>query len=157
MIFDHRTYTIKPNRLATFLETYERLALPLQRKYLGEPYGFFVTHVGPLGRAVHLWQYENLADRERRRDAMEADPEWQAYRRVGLEEDTLVDMENQILKPVPFFVPRCASSAGTRSPRVGGAIEGVRSCNRTTPRPRNRSKFPGRTIRSRSSAIPTGS
>jgi hypothetical protein len=28
MIFDHRTYNIKPNRLAKFLETYERLALP---------------------------------------------------------------------------------------------------------------------------------
>ena len=106
MIFDHRTYTIKPNRLATFLETYERRALPLQRKYLGEPYGFFVTHIGPLGRVVHLWQYEDLADRERRRDAMEADPEWQAYRRIALGEDTLVDMENQILKPVPFVVRR---------------------------------------------------
>ena len=34
MIFDHRTYNIKPNRLAKFLETYERLALPLQRKHL---------------------------------------------------------------------------------------------------------------------------
>jgi hypothetical protein len=99
MIFDHRTYNIKPNRLAKFLETYERLALPLQRKYLGEPYGFFVTHIGPLSRVVHLWQYESLADREPRRDAMEADPEWQAYRRVALEEDTLIDMENQILKP----------------------------------------------------------
>jgi NIPSNAP protein len=39
MIFDHRTYNIKPNRLGKILETYERLALPLQRKYLGEPYG----------------------------------------------------------------------------------------------------------------------
>src|ERR1700757_3601808 len=80
MIFDHRTYNIKPNRLGKFLETYERLALPLQRKYLGEPYGFFVTHIGPMSRVVHLWQYENLADREQRRDAMEADPEWRAYR-----------------------------------------------------------------------------
>ncbi len=106
MIFDHRTYTIAPNRLAKFLETYERLALPLQCKYLGEPYGFFVTHIGPLSRVVHLWQYESLADREQRRDAMEADPEWQAYRTVALEENTLIDMENQILKPVPFFVPR---------------------------------------------------
>jgi hypothetical protein len=106
MIFDHRTYNIKPNRLAKFLKTYERLALPLQRKYLGEPYGFFVTHIGPLSRVVHLWQYESLADREQRRDAMEADSEWQDYRRVALEEDTLVAMENHILKPVPFFVPR---------------------------------------------------
>ena len=55
---------------------------------------------------MHLWQYEGLADREQRRDAMEADPEWQAYRRVALEEDTLIDMENHILKPVSFFVPR---------------------------------------------------
>jgi hypothetical protein len=38
MIIDHRVYTIKPNRLNRFLETYERLALPVQRKYLGEPY-----------------------------------------------------------------------------------------------------------------------
>ena len=106
MIFDHRVYTIKPNRLAPFLETYERLALPLQRKYLGEPYGFFVSHIGLLSRVVHLWQYESLADREQRRDAMEADPEWQAYRCVALEEDTLIDMENQILKPVSFFAPR---------------------------------------------------
>jgi hypothetical protein len=106
MIFDHRTYTIKPNRLAKFLETYEHLALPLQRTYLGEPYGFFATHIGPLSRVVHLWQYDDLADRERRRDAMETDPEWQTYRRIALEEDRLADMENQILKPVQFFVPR---------------------------------------------------
>jgi hypothetical protein len=106
MIIDHRVYTIKPNRLNRFLETYERLALPLQRKYLGEPYGFFVSHIGPLNRVVHLWQYESLADREQRRDAMEADLAWQAYRRVALEEDTLVDMEDQILKPAPFFTPR---------------------------------------------------
>jgi NIPSNAP len=106
MIIDHRVYTIKPNRLNQFLETYERLALPLQRKYLGEPYGFFVSHIGPLGRVVHLWQYESLADREQRRDAMEADLEWKAYRRVALEEDTLVDMEDQILKPAAFFTLR---------------------------------------------------
>ena len=106
MIIDHRVYTIKPNRLSRFLETYERLALPLQRKYLGEPYGFFVSHIGPRNRVVHLWQYESLADREQRRDAMEADLAWQAYRRIALEEDTLVDMEDQILKPAPFFTPR---------------------------------------------------
>jgi hypothetical protein len=106
MIFDHRIYTIKPNQVPKFLETYERLALPLQRKYLGEPYGFFVTHIGQLSRVVHLWQYEDLADRERRRDAMEAGPEWHAYRRVVLEEDTVLKLENQILKPVSFFVPR---------------------------------------------------
>ena len=102
MIIDHRVYIIKPNRLALFLSTYERLALPIQKRYLGEPYGFFTSHIGRLSRVVHLWKYESLADREVRRDAMEADPDWQAYRKVALEEDTLLDMENQILKPTTF-------------------------------------------------------
>jgi hypothetical protein len=91
--------------------------LPLQRKYLGEPHDFFVTHIGRLSRVVHPRQYEDLADRERRRDAMEADPEWQVYRRIALEEDTLVEIENQILKPVPIVVP---PMKGRRVPRAHG-------------------------------------
>ncbi len=106
MIFDHRIYTMRPNRVAAFLATYERVALPLQRKFLGEPYGFWVTDIGPLSRIVHVWQYESIADRETRRDAMEADPAWQQYRKLVIEEDNLLDMQNMILKPAPFFNPR---------------------------------------------------
>ena len=106
MIFDHRMYTMRPNRVAAFLATYERVALPLQRKYLGEPYGFWITDIGPLSRIVHVWQYESIADRQARRDAMEADPAWQDYRTLVIEEDNLLDMQNMILKPAPFFTPR---------------------------------------------------
>ena len=106
MIFDHRMYTMRPNRVAAFLATYEAVAFPLQRKYLGEPYGFWVTDIGPLSRIVHVWQYESIADRQERRDRMEADPAWAVYRARVIEEDNLLDMQNMILKPVPFFTPR---------------------------------------------------
>jgi NIPSNAP len=106
MIFDHRMYTMRPNRVSAFLATYERIALPLQRRYLGEPFGFFVTDIGPLSRIVHIWQYQSIADRQARRDAMEADPAWQDYRNLVTKEDNLLDMQNMILKPVPFFTPR---------------------------------------------------
>ncbi len=106
MIFDHRVYTARPNRLGDFLKLYEDVGLPMQRRYLGEPFGFFQTHIGELGRVVHLWKYDSLADREARRDAMEADPAWQAYRRQVIEADPLADMRNQILKPVSFFNPK---------------------------------------------------
>jgi hypothetical protein len=105
MIFDHRTYTARPNMLPSFLKLYEDVGLPMQRHYLGEPFGFFQTHIGDLSRAVHLWKYDSLADREARRDQMEADPEWGAYRRKVIETDYLLDMRNQILKPVSFFDP----------------------------------------------------
>jgi len=105
MIFDLRTYTAKPNKLPLFLKLYEEIGLPMQRHYLGEPFGFFQTHIGALSRIVHLWQYESLADREERRNRMEADPEWQAYRLKVIETDYLLDMRNEILKPVSFFNP----------------------------------------------------
>ena len=54
---------------------------------------------------MHLWKYKSMADREERRDAMEADPAWQDYRRQVIEADNLLDMRNQILKPVSFFDP----------------------------------------------------
>ena len=106
MIIDHRIYTCAPNKLPLFAKLYEEEGLPLQRKYLGEPIGFYQTHIGPLSRLVHLWQYESLADREARRDAMEADPAWQAYRKKVSETDYLIDMFNEILKPVSFFQPK---------------------------------------------------
>ena len=106
MIGDPRVYTARPNRLNDFLKLYEDVGLPMQRQYLGEPFGFFQTHIGELSRVVHLWQYDSLADREARRDAMEADPAWQAYRRQVVEADPLLDMRNQILKPVSFFKPK---------------------------------------------------
>lgn len=103
MIFDHRVYAARPNRLPDLLRHYEDVALPMQRHYLGDPFGFFQTHIGDIGRMVHLWKYESLADRDARRDAMEADPKWQAYRREVVEQDAVQDMRNQILKPVSFF------------------------------------------------------
>lgn len=103
MIFDHRTYTAKPNMLPKFLKLYEEVGLPMQQHYLGQPFGFFQAHIGDLSRTVHLWKYDGLADREARRDRMEADPEWQAYRLKVIETDYLLNMQNQILKPVSFF------------------------------------------------------
>lgn len=103
MIFDHRTYTVRPNRLHDFLTLYEQHGLPLQREFLGDPFGYFYTHIGPLGRLVHLWQFESLDDREQRRNAMEADPRWQDFRNKVIETDYLLNMENQILKAAPFF------------------------------------------------------
>jgi len=80
MIFDHRTHTSNWIGLATFLKTYERLALPLPSKHLGEPYAFFVTSRFSGGWAASYVSGSTraLANRELRRDAMEADPAWQA-------------------------------------------------------------------------------
>lgn len=102
MIVDLRTYTMVPGRLASFLELYEKEGLPVQEKHLGKPIGYFVTEVGALNQVVHLWGYESQADRERRRNAMDADPAWIAYRKKSAATGNIQLQENKILKSTSF-------------------------------------------------------
>lgn len=102
MIVDLRTYTVKIGRLKDFLTLYMREGLPLQHEHLGEPMGYYTTEVGDLAEVVHLWQYTDMADRERRRNAMETDPRWIAYRGRSTELGVLIGQRNLLLKKVDF-------------------------------------------------------
>lgn len=104
MIVDHRTYTLIPGKLPAFLKLYEEKGLPTQTKHLGAPIGWYVSmDIGELNQVVHLWQYEDLADRAARRANLAADPAWGEYLKEGMA--FMQKMENKILSPAPFFKP----------------------------------------------------
>ena len=104
MIVDLRIYTCKPNKMNEWIAMYKEMAWPLQQKYLGRCVGWFTTVEGELNTIVHVWAYEDQGDRERRRNAMAADPEWQKLRsRPGLSDNEIVaNISNVILRPLPF-------------------------------------------------------
>ena len=102
MIVDLRIYTCKPNKMADFVKLYQEKAWPLQQKYLGRCLGWYTTVEGPLNRVVHIWGYEDQADREKRRNAMAADPAWGTYLKKAAELGVLDAMENRILRPTDF-------------------------------------------------------
>ncbi|MGI9436498.1 MAG: NIPSNAP family protein, partial [Geminicoccaceae bacterium] len=52
---------------------------------------------------IHVWAYEDAADRAKRRAAMQADPDWQAFLKKSAEAGNLIAQENQILTPPSFF------------------------------------------------------
>jgi hypothetical protein len=107
MIFDHRTYTVRPGTLPKQLELYEKHGKTPQERHLGKPLLYGVTETGPINTYVHVWVFENAGDRERRRAAMQADPEWQAFLKMSAEAGYLIKQENRILVPAPFFeLPR---------------------------------------------------
>lgn len=102
MIIDHRTYTLKPGTLAEYVKAYTEEGYAIQTRHLGKPFGWFTSmDIGPLNQIVHMWAYDDLADRAKKRAAMQADPEWQAYLKkvVG----HIVSMENKILAPAAFM------------------------------------------------------
>jgi len=106
MLFDHRTYTCKPGTLPKQLALYEEHGKAAQERHLGKPLLFAITETGPINTYVHVWVYEDAADRARRRAAMQADPEWQAYLQKSAEAGWLIGQENKLMTPAPFFEPQ---------------------------------------------------
>jgi hypothetical protein len=84
--------------MAAFLEAFEQLAMPILRRHLGTPLGFYVSSIGPLNQVVHLWGYDSLADFERRSAARDADPDFAPY--LQATRDLVVAQETRIIKPV---------------------------------------------------------
>ena len=79
MILEHRTYTFRPGTVDGWLKKYEAEGLPVQKRHLNRFVGLYVSEIGTLHTTVLMWAYENLADREARRAAMYADPDWQRF------------------------------------------------------------------------------
>jgi hypothetical protein len=96
LIVDLRTYTIRLRRMAEFLDVFDRLAMPVQLKYLGRPIGMFTSAVGPLNQAVHLWGFDNMGQFEERHAARDKDPDWPAYLHASA--DLIIAQENRLIR-----------------------------------------------------------
>lgn len=103
MIFDMRTYTCKPGTVPAQLKLYEEHGLAVQTKHLGQPALYGVTETGEINTYVHVWAYEDAADRANRRAAMQADPDWTAFLAKTREAGYLLEQRNQILQAPGFF------------------------------------------------------
>ena len=102
MLLDHRTYTVRPGTIAKQMKLYEEYGLAAQKRHLGEPLAWLVTETGEINTYVHIWVYEDAADRARRRAAMLADPEWQAFLQNSAEAGYLIKQENKLMTPAAF-------------------------------------------------------
>ena len=102
MIVDVRTYTMVPGRLGAWLELYEAEGLPIHTRHLGQPIGVFTTDVGTVNQVVFFWGFESQADRERRRNALEADPDWVSYRKKSAQTGNVQHQECKIIKSTRF-------------------------------------------------------
>ncbi|SES15714.1 NIPSNAP protein [Tranquillimonas rosea] len=103
MIYDHRTYTCRPGTIKKHMKLYEEHGWDVQCRHLGNPVIYAATETGDVNSYVHVWVYEDAADRASKRAAMQADPDWQAYLAKSAEAGYLVKQENKILTPVSFF------------------------------------------------------
>jgi hypothetical protein len=99
MIYEVRTYVLKPGSVATFEENFAA-ALPHREKYskLG---AFWHTEIGPLNQVIHVWPYESMEERNNIREEAGKDPSWPPKN----DPDMYVSMNSEIFNPAPFMRP----------------------------------------------------
>src|SRR5690606_41445025 len=98
MLLDVRTYTCRPGTIKLQLELYEQHGLTPQKRHLGEPVAFLVTETGPLNTYMATWACESAADGERKRAAMQADPDWRADLKKSAEAGCLGAQEKRLMR-----------------------------------------------------------
>ena len=103
MIVEMRTYTLALGATGRYFKLYGEKGLAVQKRILGHLVGYYAVEVGALNQVIHLWAYDSLDDRAKRRAALWADAEWLAYIAEGRDLGYVVKQENQILTPAPFF------------------------------------------------------
>ena len=100
MIVEQRDYHVHTGKLNDVVGLYEREGIALQARHLGRLLGAFTTDIGALSTYTSLWGYDSYAEREKRRAALQADPEWRDFL-VRLQ-PLLHTQQNRILVPTSF-------------------------------------------------------
>ena len=71
MIYDHRTYICHPGTIKKQLALYGEFGREAQIRNLGKPLLFAATETGNVNSYIHIWAYQDAADRAKKRATMQ--------------------------------------------------------------------------------------
>lgn len=98
MIYEMRTYTIRPGTAAEFEKRWAPL---IEGRQKFSPLGaLWRSDIGPLNEMIHVWPYESVAERNRIRAAAAESKAWPPNT-----SELIVKMKSEILLPAPFMKP----------------------------------------------------
>lgn len=103
MYYEIRTYRLKNGSIPDYLKAVGETGIAIQKKHLGHLVGYFFSEIGPINEIVHIWAFDSLDERERRRAALMADPDWRAF--LPKIRDLIEVADNKIMKPAAFSPP----------------------------------------------------
>jgi hypothetical protein len=104
MIYELRVYKCVPGRLPALLNRFANTTLKLWDKHGIKQAGFWTTLVGESNQELYyLLAWASLADRDKKWNAFQADPEWLAKRAETEKDGPIVaNVANQLLTPTAF-------------------------------------------------------
>jgi hypothetical protein len=104
MIYELRVYKSVPGRMPALNNRFANITLKIWEKHGIKQAGFWTTLVGESNQELYyLLAWESLADREKKWNAFQADPEWLAKRAETEKDGPIVaNVSNQFLTPTAY-------------------------------------------------------
>ncbi|GAC1354188.1 MAG: NIPSNAP family protein [Herpetosiphon sp.] len=104
MIYELRIYDAMPGKLAALNARFANTTTHLFKKHGITAVGYWTTYIGPNANTLtYILAYEDMADRQRRWDAFQSDPEWQAARAESERDGPLAErIQTIMLQPTAF-------------------------------------------------------
>ena len=104
MIYELRIYHCVSGRLPALLKRFDTITLKLWEKHAIKQAGFWTVAIGDSNQDLYyMLQWESLAEREKKWNAFQADPEWHAKRAETERDGPIVaSLSNSFLQPTSF-------------------------------------------------------
>jgi hypothetical protein len=104
MIYELRVYRCVPGKLPALNNRFANITLKIWERHGIKQAGFFTTLIGESNQELtYLLQWESMADREKKWNAFQADPEWIAKRAETEKDGPIVEnVSVQLLTPTAY-------------------------------------------------------
>lgn len=99
-IYELRTYHVTVGKMAEVVKLYTTEGWPALEKHPQRLVGYFTGDVGALNQLVHLWKFEDDADRRAFWAGVMADADFQAF--VAKLRPLLQSQNNQLMMAAPW-------------------------------------------------------
>ena len=76
MIYELRTYTVKPGTLGDMVKAASTVSREIRGNDYGKLEGYWSSEIGALNQVMHLWSYRDFEERARLRADLAKNPRW---------------------------------------------------------------------------------
>lgn len=97
-IVEEQTLSLLPGSLPKYWQAYADHGVEGTGALLDNLLGCFFTLIGPLHQVVHLWRFDDFAERERQHAAVARNASWQAF--SDIVQPMAVDQKSRLTQPV---------------------------------------------------------
>lgn len=99
-IYEQRTYQVVVGKMAEVIALYKDEGYPAIARHPKRLVGYFTGDIGALNELVHLWRFEDDADRRAFWAGLFADEQFMAFARKL--RPMLLSQNNKLLMPAPW-------------------------------------------------------